>query len=94
LASNFLRPNFFGGAASLFYFCSTTFCSNNTFRSKHCEPKMLFRLLSFFFSQVHTITMHIMYVSFDNSTTLYKDLKTLHPGGFRTRDLLFCRRTR
>jgi hypothetical protein len=25
---------------------------------------------------------------------MYNDLKTLHPGGIRTRDLLFCRRTR
>jgi hypothetical protein len=32
--------------------------------------------------------------SFDNSTAVYKDLKTLHPGGIRTRELLFWRRTR
>jgi hypothetical protein len=30
----------------------------------------------------------------DNSTAMYNLLKTLHPGGIRTRDLLFCRRTR
>jgi hypothetical protein len=33
-------------------------------------------------------------LSYDDSTTLYKFLKTLHPGGIRTRDLLFCRQTR
>jgi hypothetical protein len=31
--------------------------------------------------------------SFGNSTAMYKALKTLHPGGIRTQDLLFCRRT-
>jgi hypothetical protein len=31
---------------------------------------------------------------FDNSTAMYKGLKTLHPGGIRARDLLFCRRMR
>jgi hypothetical protein len=31
---------------------------------------------------------------FDNSTAMYKDLKTLRPGGIRTWDLLFWRRTR
>jgi hypothetical protein len=30
---------------------------------------------------------------FDNSTSIYKGLKTLHPGGIRTHDLLFRRRT-
>jgi hypothetical protein len=33
-------------------------------------------------------------LSYDNSTEMYKFLVTLHPGGIRTRDLLFCRRTR
>jgi hypothetical protein len=32
--------------------------------------------------------------SYDNSTAMYKFPKTLHAGGIRTRDLLFCRRTR
>jgi hypothetical protein len=33
-------------------------------------------------------------LSYDNSTAMHKFLKTLHPGGIRTRDLLFCRWTR
>jgi hypothetical protein len=33
-------------------------------------------------------------LSFDNSTAMYKDLKTSHHGGIRTWDLLFWRRTR
>jgi hypothetical protein len=45
----------------------------------------------YFFSNTHNGNAIL---SFDNSTALYKDLKTLHPGGIRTRDLLFCRRTR
>jgi hypothetical protein len=32
-------------------------------------------------------------LSCNNSTAVYKFLKTLHPGGIRTRDSLFCRRT-
>jgi hypothetical protein len=31
------------------------------------------------FSQLHTTTMHIL--SFDNSPAMYRDLKTLPPGG-------------
>jgi hypothetical protein len=31
-------------------------------------------------------------LSYDNSTAMHKFLKTLHPGGIRTRDLLLCRR--
>jgi hypothetical protein len=33
-------------------------------------------------------------LSYDNSTAMFKFLKTLHPGGIWTRHLLFCRRTR
>jgi hypothetical protein len=39
------------------------------------------------------MAMHII-LSLDNSTAMYYDLKTLHPGGIRTRDLLFWMRTR
>jgi hypothetical protein len=31
-------------------------------------------------------------LSLGNSTAIYTDLKTLHPGGIRTRDLPFCMR--
>jgi hypothetical protein len=27
-------------------------------------------------------------LSYDNSTAMYKDLKTLHPGGIRTQDIV------
>jgi hypothetical protein len=33
-------------------------------------------------------------LSYDNSTAMYKFLKTLHPGRIQTWNLLFCRRTR
>jgi hypothetical protein len=33
-------------------------------------------------------------LSYGNSTAMYKLLKTLHPSGIPTQDLLFCRRTR
>jgi hypothetical protein len=33
-------------------------------------------------------------LSYDNSSAMYKFLKTLHPGGIRILDLLFWRRTR
>jgi hypothetical protein len=33
-------------------------------------------------------------LSFDNSTAMCEDLITLHPGGIRTRDLMFWRRAR
>jgi hypothetical protein len=52
---------------------------------------LLFFLLIFvtiYFSQVHTRAR------FYKSTAMCKDLKSLHPGEIRTRDLLFCRRTR
>jgi hypothetical protein len=45
-------------------------------------------LKHFFLKYIHTLTMHTYYV-FDYSTAMYNDLKTLHPGGIRTRDLLF-----
>jgi hypothetical protein len=38
--------------------------------------------------------MHCAFRVFDNSTAMYNDPKTLHPGGIRTGDLLFCRRAR
>jgi hypothetical protein len=45
--------------------------------------------LSIYFSQVYTMTMHVKF-----STAMYTFLKTLHHGGIRTRNLLFCSRTR
>jgi hypothetical protein len=50
--------------------------------------------LTIYFSLVHICTQWQCILSYDNSTAMYKFLKTLHPGGNRTRDLLFCRRTR
>jgi hypothetical protein len=54
----------------------------------------LIYLFDHFFSQVGTHNDNAYYLSFDNSTAINKFLKTLHPGGIRTRDLLFCRWTR
>jgi hypothetical protein len=42
-----------------------------------------------FFSSKHNGNAYAL--SFDNSTAMYNNLKTLHPGGIRTRDLMFCR---
>jgi hypothetical protein len=58
---------------------SLNFCSKNIF-------------WKFYFSLKYTQWQCIL--SFDNSTAMYKDLETLHPGGIQTRDLLFWRRTR
>jgi hypothetical protein len=41
---------------------------------------------------IHTITMHIKF--WQQCCNVYNTLKTLHPGNIRTRDLLFCSRTR
>jgi hypothetical protein len=45
-----------------------------------------------FLKYIHTMTMHIKL--WQQHCNVYKFLKTLHPGGIRTQDLLFCRRTR
>jgi hypothetical protein len=55
---------------------------------EHETPKYIFKEFVCFFSSTHN----------DNSCTalqcICKFLKKLHPGGIRTRDLLFCRGTR
>jgi hypothetical protein len=56
------------------------------------NPSIKKKILSIYFSQVHTQWQCIL--CSDNSIAMYKVLKTLHPGGIRTRDRLFCRRTR
>jgi hypothetical protein len=43
-----------------------------------------------FFSSTHN---HNAYYVMTNSTAVYEFLKTMHPGGIWTWDLLFCRRT-
>jgi hypothetical protein len=59
---------------------------------------LLFFLLlvfeEFIFLKTHNtyLTMHIKF--WKQHCNVCKTLKTLHPGGIRTRDLLFCRRTR
>jgi hypothetical protein len=53
-----------------------------------CTYKFLKTFILLYYTQWHWI------LSYDNSTAMYKLLKTLHPGGIRTRDLLFWRRTR
>jgi hypothetical protein len=52
----------------------------------------LFKHLFFSSACIHTMTKQIW--SYNNSTARCKFLKTLQPGGIRTRDLMFCRRMR
>jgi hypothetical protein len=59
----------------------------NNNRAVKCHLKHFLEHL--FFSS----TQMTMPIKFANSTAMHEDLKTLHPGGIRTRDLLFCRRT-
>jgi hypothetical protein len=61
------------------------------FFSNHFGAKT-FIFLSLYFSQWNTMTMHIMF--WQQHCTVHRDPKTLHPDGIRTRELLFCRRTR
>jgi hypothetical protein len=48
-----------------------------------------FQFEALIFFQSHPMAMHILFF-----TTALKCLKTLRPGGIRTRDLLFWKRTR
>jgi hypothetical protein len=72
-------------------------------RKKICSKNLSWHLfvkifLSIYFSQVHTMTLLHYYISdiikLWQQQCNVKFLKTSHPGGIRTRDLLFCRRTR
>jgi hypothetical protein len=66
---------------------SKKWIDNSQKRSKTQQKLKKQKFISTYFSQLHTMTMHI--------TAMYiQDLKTSHPGGIRTRDLLFWRRTR
>jgi hypothetical protein len=48
----------------------------------------------FIFCQMYTITMHIKFWQQQCNVPIMTYVRTLHPGGIRTRDLLYCGRTR
>jgi hypothetical protein len=54
----------------------------------------IFWLFIFFYVFFLKYTQWQCQLSFDDSTAMYKDLKTLHPGGIWIRDVLFWRQAR
>jgi hypothetical protein len=74
-------------------FCRSTFCTS----TKMWYPVNFTVVLFFIIFEALLFLKYTQWqciLSFDNSTAMYKDLKPLHTGGIRTRDLLFWRRTR
>jgi hypothetical protein len=63
------------------------------FSWKEVLPNTLKNIFKNLFVSIRYTQWQCIY-SFDNSTALYRFLKTFHPGGVRTRDHMFWRRTR